>query len=88
MLYTFSRSDYSLDELERYLANAGINDAIVLWQNGVLLALKYPNLFEGCFALQQDIEARGLQAMNLKVQLISLTDLVGLTERYFPQLAL
>ena len=88
MLYTFSQADYSLSELEVYFANIHADDAVVLWQNGVLLAIKYPHLFANCFALQQDLMARGLAQLNLNVRSISLQDFVRLTEQYFPQLAL
>ena len=45
MLYTFSQADYPQRELEGYFANITENDAVVLWQDGVLLAIKYPALF-------------------------------------------
>ena len=41
MLYTFSRTHYSETELQRYLTEITENDAVVLWQDGVLLAVKY-----------------------------------------------
>jgi len=48
MLYTFSQADYAQRELEGYFANITENDAVVLWQDGVLLAIKYPHCFEQC----------------------------------------
>ena len=45
MLYTFSQADYAQRELEGYFANITENDAVVLWQDGVLLAIKYPHYF-------------------------------------------
>ena len=40
MLYTFSQAHYSETELQRYLTEITENDAVVLWQDGVLLAVK------------------------------------------------
>lgn len=93
MLYTFSQADYPTDELTAIFAQITANDAVVLWQNGVLLALKHPHLLEQCpaqcAALEQDISARNLTALlppNNKVRLISMEDLVELTETYWPQM--
>ena len=99
MLYTFSQAHYSQTELEHYLLNATAQDAVVLWQDGVLLAVKYPAYFadcEGiCVMLEEDILARNLTAFlpnaypkANKVRLISMLDFVDITERYAPQLAL
>ena len=41
MLYTFSQAHYSETDLQRYLTEITENDAVVLWQDGVLLAVKY-----------------------------------------------
>ena len=38
MLYTFSQAHYSEIEFQRYLTEITENDAVVLWQDGVLLA--------------------------------------------------
>ena len=48
MLYTFSQSHYSETELQRYLTYITENDAVVLWQDGVLLAVKYGEMFTQC----------------------------------------
>ena len=94
MLYTFSRTHYSETELQRYLTEITENDAVVLWQDGVLLAMKYGEMFNQCkgqcFMLEQDVLARNLTALlpNNKVQSISLADLVDLTAQYSPQIAL
>ena len=45
MLYTFSQAHYSETELQRYLTEITENDAVVLWQDGVLLAVKYREMF-------------------------------------------
>ena len=95
MLYTFSRAHYSETDLQRYLTGITENDAVVLWQDGVLLAVKYREMFTQCkgqcFVLEQDVLARNLTALLLetnKVRSISLTDLVDLTAQYSPQIAL
>ena len=94
MLYTFSQAHYSETELQRYLTEIKENDAVVLWQDGVLLAVKYGEMFTQCkgqcFVLEQDVLARNLTATlpNNKVRSISLADLVDLTAQYSPQIAL
>lgn len=94
MLYSFSQAHYSEIELQRYLTEITENDAVVLWQDGVLLAVKYGEMFTQCkgqcFVLEQDVLARNLTALlsNNKVRSISLADLVDLTAQYSPQIAL
>ncbi|OOF58628.1 DsrH/TusB family sulfur relay protein [Rodentibacter myodis] len=95
MLYCFSQAVYDKDELVNYLRTVTENDAVLLWQDGVLLAIKFPQLFQHCkghcFALEQDISARNLTALLSKesqVQLVSLADLVTISEQFFPQMAL
>ena len=39
MLYTFSQAHYSEADLQRYLTSITENDAVVLWQDGVLLVV-------------------------------------------------
>ena len=94
MFYTFSQAHYSETDLQRYLTDITENDAVVLWQDGVLLAVKYGEMFTQCkgqgFVLEQDVLARNLTALlpNNKVRSISLADLVDLTAQYSPQIAL
>ena len=97
MLYTFSRAHYSETDLQRYLTGITENDAVVLWQDGVLLAVKYGEMFTQCkgqcFMLEQDVLARNLTALallpeNNQVRSISFTDLVDLTAQFSPQIAL
>ena len=95
MLYTFSQAHYFETELQRYLTEITENDAVVLWQDGVLLAVKYGKMLTQCkgqcFVLEQDILARNLTALlpeNNQVRSISLADLVDLTAQYSPQIAL
>ncbi|WP_040976089.1 sulfurtransferase complex subunit TusB [Necropsobacter massiliensis] len=93
MLYTFSQAVYDATYLRRYLIQTTAQDAILLWQDGVLLALKYPALFANsaapCYALESDVTARGISAlMPAKVRSISLELVVELSEKYTPQFAL
>ena len=94
MLYTFSQAHYSETELQRYLTEITENDVVVLWQDGVLLAVKYGKMLTQCkgqcFMLKQDVLARNLTALlsNNQVRSISLADLVDLTAQYSPQIAL
>lgn len=95
MLYTFSQADYPQAELDSYFAGITAQDAVLLWQDGVLLALKYPDLFShcqaDCYALDLDLNARGLVPLlssKVKVRSISMAFLVGLSEQYAPQFAL
>ena len=94
MFYTFSQAHYSETDLQRYLTDITENDAVVLWQDGVLLVVKYGEMFTQCkgqcFVLEQDVLARNLTALlpNNKVRSISLADLVDLTAQYSPQIAL
>ena len=92
MLYTFSQAHDSETELQRYLTETTENDAVVLWQDGVLLDGEMFTQCKGqCFVLEQDVLARNLTALlpeNNKVRSISLTDLVDLTAQYSPQIAL
>ena len=94
MLYTFSQAHYAETELHRYLTEITENDAVVLWPDGVLLAVRYGEMFTQCkgqcFVLEQDVLARNLTTLlsNNKVRSISLADLVDLTAQYSPQIAL
>ena len=95
MLYTFSQADYDQQTLEIYLRNANATDASVLWQDGVLLAIKQADVLARCqapcFVLENDLLARNLTALlpeNAKVRSISLADFVAISEQYSPQIAL
>ena len=72
MLYTFSQADYDQQTLEIYVRNAGAADAIVLWQDGVLLAIKQADVLARCqapcFVLENDLLARNLTARALSVR--------------------
>ena len=95
MLYTFSQADYDQQTLEIYVRNANAADAIVLWQDGVLLAIQQADVLARCqapcFVLENDLLARNLTALlpeNAKVRSISLADFVAISEQYSPQIAL
>lgn len=90
MLYTFSKAYYDLEELQQILNLITKKDAIVLWQDGVLLAVKYTEVFrsiDNIFLLENDITARGLTTISPEMTLISLKEFVRLTEDYYPQIA-
>lgn len=87
MLYTLSKAQYDNQELTALLAQLQPNDALLLWQDGVLQAVKNPQLFANCenvFALAQDLQARNLTA---NVTQVTLEQAVKLTEDFYPQLA-
>lgn len=88
MLYTLSRAQYDKQELTTLLAQLQPTDALLLWQDGVLQAVKNPQLFanrENVFALTQDLQARNL---TVTVETISLEQAVRLTEGFYPQVSL
>ena len=89
MLYTLSKAQYELNELTQVLTQIQEDDALVLRQDGVLLAVKYPQLFDHIahiFVLANDIDARGLTLSNY--QHLSLSDFIKVTEKFYPHLAL
>lgn len=88
MLYTLSKAQYDKQELTILLAQLQPTDALLLWQDGVLQAVKNPQLFanrENVFALTQDLQARNL---TVTVETISLEQAVRLTEWFYPQVSL
>lgn len=94
MLYSFSQANYGQEDLQCHLSHLCNQDAVILWQDGVLLPLKQPPLWQNLpceiFVLDIDLQARGVQSIISaeKFKIISLTDLVKLSEKYFPQFAL
>ena len=88
MLYTLSKAQYDKQELTTLLAQLQLTDALLLWQDGVLQAVKNPQLFanrENVFALTQDLQARNL---TVTVETIYLEQVVRLTEEFYPQVSL
>ena len=88
MLYTLSRAQYDKQDLTTLLAQLQPTDALLLWQDGVLQAIKNPQLFanrENVFALTQDLQARNL---TVTVETIYLEQVVRLTEEFYPQVSL
>ncbi|HGO5823011.1 TPA: sulfurtransferase complex subunit TusB [Mannheimia haemolytica] len=91
MLYTLSHAHYDQETLRLFLTELSNNDAVVLWQDGVLQAVKNPQFFANlprCYVLEQDVVARGLEKQLVSFKRVSLAELVKLTEAYFPQVAL
>lgn len=88
MLYTLSKAQYDKQELSTLLAQLQPTDALLLWQDGVLQAVKNPQLFanrKNVFALTQDLQARNL---TVTVETISLEQAVRLTEEFYSQVSL
>lgn len=86
MLYTFSQA-YT-ENLRAILDNLRASDAVLFWQDGVLQAVKNPQIFAtlpNVFVLEDDLIARGLRC---ELPTVSMTELVELTERFYPQAAL
>ncbi|WP_448905963.1 sulfurtransferase complex subunit TusB [Haemophilus parahaemolyticus] len=83
-----SKAQYDKQELSTLLAQLQPTDALLLWQDGVLQAVKNPQLFanrENVFALTQDLQARNL---TVTMETISLEQAVRLTEEFYPQVGL
>lgn len=88
MLYTFAKAQYDQQLLTAVLENITEQDVIVLWQDGVLQAVKNPQIFATLpqvFALKNDVSAR---AILTNLPQISLAQFVQLTTSYYPQVAL
>lgn len=92
MLYTLSQAEYSPQKLTEMIAQYQADDAIVLWQDGVLQAVKNPQFFANLpnvFVVKQDIEARGLAGVLAdSFRQITLSEFVKITENFAPQVAL
>lgn len=89
MLYTFSQAEYTPETLNTFLSHLTENDAVILWQDGVLQAVKNQKFFATlphCYLLEQDVTARGLNEQLRSFKQISLAELVKLTENYFPHI--
>lgn len=91
MLYTLSKAHYDEETLNFFFTHLSENDAVVLWQDGVLQAVKNPQFFAKlprCYLLAQDVQARGLQGRTAEFHCVSLPEFVKLTTQYFPQIAI
>lgn len=92
MLYTFSQAVYDKNELNRYFQYMNEDDAVVLWQDGVLLAIKETDLLAESkapiYVLDTDVQARGLVDLINDNWLISSDDLTELTNEVTPQFSL
>lgn len=88
MLYTLSQAQQSEEELTAIFSRLTEQDAVILWQNGVLQAVKNYDFFAQypqVFVLESDLNARGL---STDLATISLEQLVDISERFYPQIAL
>jgi tRNA 2-thiouridine synthesizing protein B len=69
-------------------------DAILFWQNGVILAIKNTPLLNDiisktahCYIINSDIQARGLNdIIDSRLKIINMQQVVELTANYFPQI--
>ncbi|KGQ28916.1 sulfur transfer complex subunit TusB [Gallibacterium anatis] len=95
MLYTFANRQYDIQWLQQIFQQLTPCDVILLWQDGVLLPLKYPILFNQLtqyFLLENDVMARGISSVLSKIatnaKCINLSQTVQITEDYYPQINL
>lgn len=94
MLYTLSSSQSNITDIENILSKITEQDAVILWQDGVLQAVRYPQLFAGIenvFILKQDLLARGLHPKQFDftfAKIITLSQLIEVTDKYSPQITL
>jgi len=94
MLHTISQSE-NLINSPNLLTLLRQDDAVLLWQDGVIIGLKNSDTLKQLidkeipvFALINDINARGLAPIyNSYVQQITMTNCIALTEKYHPQFA-
>ncbi|KEY58697.1 sulfurtransferase complex subunit TusB [Serratia sp. DD3] len=94
MLYTLSRSPTHCD-LPAMLRLMASGDELLLLQDGVLAGLVGSASLDlllnapiSLYALQDDLEARGLDGyFSHKIAIISYTDFVRLTEKHHSQIA-
>lgn len=71
------------------------DDAVLFWQNGVILALsdnailnKIIEKTQNCYILDNDIIARGLtHLIDAQVKIIDMKQVINLTVQYYPQMA-
>lgn len=88
MLYTLSRADYDIGQLQAIILQLTESDALLLWQDGVLQAVKNPQIFAkipNLFILENDLIARGFVSHFPR---ILMDELVTVTEKFYPQVAL
>ena len=95
MLYTFSKSHYDHDELMSSLQHLTSDDLLLFWLDGVLLPIKYPELFNKLENIQVILDA-DLQARNIakilqqkapQIISISMEKCVDITVQHSPQIA-
>ncbi|RKS84487.1 tRNA 2-thiouridine synthesizing protein B [Orbus hercynius] len=87
MLHTIANSTIDID-----LINA--NDAVIFWQNGVILTMNNTPILQAiltktdhCYALDNDITARGLTSLiDSRVKIVNMDKVVALTACYYPQM--
>lgn len=87
MLHTISNSVIDIELI-------GPNDAVLFWQNGIVLATKDNAILSKiltktshCYALNDDIIARGLSSLiDENITIIDMKGIISLTTLYYPQI--
>ncbi len=87
ILHTLNRSPFTHNHLSLCLKRMSTNDALLLLEDGVLAALQSQPLAESiknikCFAIANDIEARGLTSLIPNITLIDFNRFVELSCEY------
>ncbi|QIQ20508.1 sulfurtransferase complex subunit TusB [Zophobihabitans entericus] len=90
MLHTLSHANIDITKL---LAIVAAKDAVLLWQDGVLIGVKHPEFIKQLqnqripvYALDNDIQARGLAPyLEQYIQVITMTQVISVTEQCTPQ---
>lgn len=91
MLYTLSKAEYTPEALQTFLGYLTNNDVVILWQDGILRAVKNKEIFAkipNCYLLEQDVIARGLTEQLNTFNIISLCEFIKFTETYFPHIGI
>ncbi|WP_392559054.1 sulfurtransferase complex subunit TusB [Orbus mooreae] len=87
MLHTISDSAIDIELITP-------NDAVLFWQNGVILTIKDNVILNAilakttlCYVLDNDIMARGLAPLiDPRLTIIDMEMVVSLTEHHYPQM--
>ena len=90
MLHTITTANQSI--IDPKLISA--QDAVLFWQNGVIIACQNNPILnavlqntQNCYALNNDINARGLkERIDPRVKIINMQQVVDLTVNYYPQI--
>ncbi|MFN3235175.1 MAG: sulfurtransferase complex subunit TusB [Gammaproteobacteria bacterium] len=81
MLHIISLSPNQMRIFESYLRTASKEDVFLFINDGVYLIALCPDLPKQCYALNDDVQARGIK-LPTKVKGININDFVDLTEQH------